>query len=253
MQEIFGKYLAGKTALVTGASRGIGRAIALKLAGAGANVAINFAGNIAKAEEVKAEIENSGAKAILVQGSVADFQTVAEIVKKTVETFGTLDILVNNAGITRDNLLLKMSEADFDEVIATNLKGVFNCTKAVTKIMMKQRGGRIVNMTSVVGLNGNVSQANYAAAKAGIIGFTKSAARELATRGVTVNAVAPGFISTDMTAAVSDKIKDEILNKIPMGKMGAPEDVANLVAFLVSEQAAYITGQVINVDGGMAM
>ncbi len=253
MQENFGKNLAGKTALVTGASRGIGRAIALKLADAGANVAINFAGNIAKAEEVKAEIETSGGKAILVQGNVADFQSVTEIVKKVVETFGTVDILVNNAGITRDNLLLKMSEQDFDEVVETNLKGVFNCTKAVTKIMMKQRGGRIVNMTSVVGLEGNVSQANYAAAKAGIIGFTKSAAREFATRGVTVNAVAPGFISTDMTAAVSDKIRDEILNKIPMAKIGAPEDVANLVAFLASEQAAYITGQVINVDGGMAM
>lgn len=253
MVEIFGKYLTGKVALVTGASRGIGRAIALKLSDAGAKVAINFAGNVAKAEEVKAEIESRGGTAILTQGKVEDFEVVNEIVKKIVETWGTVDILVNNAGITRDNLLLKMSESDFDEVIATNLKGVFNCTKAVTRLMMKQRSGRILNMTSVVGLMGNVSQANYAAAKAGIIGFTKSAAKELATRGVTVNAIAPGFIDTDMTAKLSDKIKEETIKQIPMGKFGTPEDVANLAAFLVSEQAAYITGQIINVDGGMAM
>ena len=247
------KFLAGKTALVTGGSRGIGRAIALKLADGGAKVAVNFAGNVAKAQEVQAEIESRGGEAMLVQGDVSNFQTVSDIVKKIVETWGRLDILVNNAGIARDNLLLKMSEADFDAVIATNLKGVFNCTKAVTKIMMKQRGGRIVNMSSVIGLIGNISQANYAAAKAGIIGFTKSAARELAPRGVTVNAIAPGFIATDMTAAVSEKIQAEMLEKIPLGRAGAPEDVANLAAFLASEQAAYITGQVINVDGGLAM
>ena len=247
------KFLAGKTALVTGGSRGIGRAIALKLADGGAKVAVNFAGNVAKAQEVQAEIESRGGEAMLVQGDVSNFQTVSDIVKKIVETWGRLDILVNNAGIARDNLLLKMSEADFDAVIATNLKGVFNCTKAVTRIMMKQRSGRIVNMSSVIGLIGNISQANYAAAKAGIIGFTKSAARELAPRGVTVNAIAPGFIATDMTAAVSEKIKAEMLEQIPLGRAGAPEDVANLAAFLASEQAAYITGQVINVDGGLAM
>lgn len=247
------KNLSGKSALVTGASRGIGRAIALKLASLGANVAINFAGNLAKAQEVKNEIESFGQKAILVQGNVADFETVQSIVKSVIENFGTIDILVNNAGITRDNLLIKMSESDFDDVIATNLKGVFNCTKAVTRLMMKQRGGRIVNMSSVVAMTGNISQANYAAAKAGIIGFTKSSAKELASRNVTVNAVAPGFICTDMTEALSDKVKDEMLKNIPAGKFGTTEDVANLVAFLVSDQAAYITGQVISVDGGMAM
>lgn len=247
------KNLSGKSALVTGASRGIGRAIALKLASLGANVAINFAGNLAKAQEVKNEIESFGQKAILVQGNVADFETVQSIVKSVIENFGTIDILVNNAGITKDNLLIKMSESDFDDVIATNLKGVFNCTKAVTRLMMKQRGGRIVNMSSVVAMTGNISQANYAAAKAGIIGFTKSSAKELASRNVTVNAVAPGFICTDMTEALSDKVKDEMLKNIPAGKFGTTEDVANLVAFLVSDQAAYIIGQVISVDGGMAM
>ena len=247
------KFLDGKVALVTGASRGIGRAIALRLAENGAKVAINFAGNLSKAEEVKSEIENLGSEAILVQGSVADFETVNEIVKKIIDTWGRIDILVNNAGITRDNLLLKMSEKDFDEVIATNLKGVFNCTKAVTKLMMKQRSGRIVNLSSVVGLTGNISQANYAAAKAGIIGFTKSVAKELASRNVTVNAIAPGFISTDMTNALNDKVKEELSKNIPLGRLGNPEDIANLVEFLVSEKASYITGQVICVDGGMAI
>ncbi|MBQ7704298.1 MAG: 3-oxoacyl-[Selenomonadaceae bacterium] len=247
------KFLTGKVALVTGASRGIGRAVALRLSDAGAKIAVNFAGNVAKAEEVKAEIESRGGEVILVQGSVDNLEVVNSIVKKIVDTWGTVDILINNAGITRDNLLLKMTESDFDAVISTNLKGVFNCTKAVTKIMLKQRGGRIVNMASVVGLTGNAGQANYAAAKAGIIGFTKSAAKELASRGITVNAIAPGFIDTDMTAKLPEKIKEETLNQIPMGKFGTPEDVANLAAFLTSDQAAYITGQVINVDGGMAM
>ncbi len=246
------RSLTGKVALVTGASRGIGRAVALKLASLGAKVAINFAGNLAKAQEIKDAIESDGGESILVQGNVADFEIVQGIVKSVTEKFGTIDILVNNAGITRDNLLIKMSESDFDEVIATNLKGVFNCTKAVTRLMMKQRGGRIVNMSSVVAMTGNISQANYAAAKAGIIGFTKSSAKELASRNVTVNAVAPGFISTDMTAVLTDKVKEELLKNIPAGRMGSPEDVANLVAFLVSDQAAYITGQVIAVDGGMA-
>lgn len=247
------KFLTGKVALVTGASRGIGRAVALKLADAGAKVAINFAGNLEKAEEVKAEIESRGGEAILVQGKVDNFEVVNAIIKKIVETWGTVDILINNAGINRDNLLLRMTETEFDEVIATNLKGVFNCTKAVTRIMMKQRSGKIINMTSVVGLTGNAGQANYAAAKAGIIGFTKSVAKELAARGVNVNAIAPGFITTDMTAKLPEKIKEETLKQIPMENFGTPEDVANLAAFLVSDQAAYITGQVINVDGGMAM
>lgn len=247
------KYLTDKVALVTGASRGIGRAIALKLSDAGAKVAINFAGNVEKAEEVKAEIEKRGGEAILVQGKVDNFEVANDIVKKIVETWGTVDILINNAGITRDNLLLKMSESDFDEVIATNLKGVFNCTKAVTKLMMKNRSGKIVNMTSVVGLTGNISQANYAAAKSGVIGFTKAVAKELAARGINVNAIAPGFIQTDMTDKLSDKIKEATLTQIPLGKFGTTEDVANLAAFLVSDKAAYITGQIINVDGGMVM
>ena len=247
------KNLSGKTAFVTGASRGIGRAIALRLAADGAKVALNFASNSAKAEEVKSAIEAQGGEAMLLQGDVSNFAVVTELIKKVVDAWGRLDILVNNAGITRDNLLLKMSEDDFDKVIATNLKGVFNCTKAVTKLMMKQRGGRIVNLSSVVALKGNVSQTNYAAAKAGIIGFTKSAARELAPRGVTVNAVAPGLIDTDMTAALSEKVKEVMLQEIPAGRPGTPEDVANAVAFLVSDQAAYITGQVLSVDGGMVM
>ena len=245
--------LSGKVAFVTGASRGIGRAIALRLAADGAKVALNFASNSAKAEAVKAEIEAAGGAAMLMQGDVAKFEVVTELIKKVVNEWGRLDILINNAGITRDNLLLKMSEDDFDRVINTNLKGVFNCTKAVTKLMMKQRGGRIINMSSVVGLKGNISQANYAAAKAGIIGFTKSAAQELASRGVTVNAVAPGFINTDMTAALSEKVKEVMMQEIPAGRMGTPEDVANAVAFLVSDEAAYITGQVLSVDGGMVM
>ena len=245
--------LLGKVAFVTGASRGIGRAIALRLAHDGAKVALNFSSNVSKAEEVKSQIEAAGGEAMLVQGDVAKFEVVAELIKKVVDSWGRLDILINNAGITRDNLLIKMSEDDFDRVISTNLKGVFNCTKAVTRLMMKQRGGRIVNMSSVVGLKGNISQANYAAAKAGIIGFTKSAARELASRGVTVNAVAPGFINTDMTAALSEKVKEVMMQEIPAGRMGTPEDVANAVAFLVSDEAAYITGQVLAVDGGMVM
>ena len=247
------KILTGKVAFVTGASRGIGRAIALRLAFDGAKVALNFASNSAKAESVRNEIESAGGTAMLVQGDVSNFETVNSLVKQVVDAWGRLDILINNAGITRDNLLLKMSEDDFDRVIATNLKGVFNCTKAVTRLMMKQRGGRIVNMSSVVALKGNISQANYAAAKAGIIGFTKTAARELASRGVTVNAVAPGLINTDMTAALSEKVKEVMLQEIPAGRMGTPEDVANAVAFLVSDQAAYITGQVLSVDGGMVM
>lgn len=245
--------LGGKVALVTGASRGIGRAIALRLAGEGAKVAINYAGNTAKAEAVKAEIEQNGGEAILVQADVADSNAVEAMVAKVTEAFGQIDILVNNAGITRDGLLMRMKEEDFDAVVNTNLKGVFHCTKAVSKLMMKKRSGRIINMASVVGIMGNAGQTNYAAAKAGVIGFSKSAAKELAARGITVNVVAPGFIDTDMTAAMTDKAKELTLIGIPMKKMGTPEDVANAVLFLASDCASYITGQTVNVDGGMVM
>lgn len=245
--------LDGKTALVTGASRGIGRAIALRLAAEGASVAINYAGNTAKAEETKAAIEAAGGKAALFQADVSDSAKVEQMVAAVTEAFGTIDILVNNAGITRDGLLMRMKEEDFDAVLDTNLKGIFHVTKAVSKLMMKKRAGRIVNMASVVGIMGNAGQTNYAAAKAGVIGFTKSAAREFAARGITVNAVAPGFIATDMTAAMPEKAKEATLAAIPLRRMGEPEDVANAVAFLVSDQASYITGQVVKVDGGMVM
>ena len=245
--------LDGKTALVTGASRGIGRAIALRLAAEGASVAINYAGNTAKAEETKAAIEAAGGKAALFQADVSDSAQVERMVAAVTEMFGTIDILVNNAGITRDGLLMRMKEEDFDAVLDTNLKGIFHVTKAVSKLMMKKRAGRIANMASVVGIMGNAGQTNYAAAKAGVIGFTKSAAREFAARGITVNAVAPGFIATDMTAAMPEKAKEATLAAIPLRRMGEPEDVANAVAFLVSDQASYITGQVVKVDGGMVM
>ena len=245
--------LEGKVALVTGASRGIGRAIALQLAAEGAKVAINFAGNTAKAEEVKAEIESNGGEALLVQADVSNAESVEEMVNKVTEKFGKIDILVNNAGITRDGLLMRMKDSDFDEVINTNLKGVFNCTKTVSKLMIKQRSGRIVNMASIVAITGNAGQTNYAAAKAGIIGFSKSAAKEFASRGITVNVVAPGFIETDMTAVLPEKVKEAMLKEIPLGRIGEPVDIANAVKFLVSDQASYITGQVIRVDGGMNM
>lgn len=245
--------LVGKVALVTGGSRGIGRAVALKLAENGADVAINYAGNTAAAEEVKAAIEKLSRKAMLVQGSVADTDGVQSLVNQVVKELGRLDILINNAGITRDGLLMRMKEADWDAVLETNLKGVFNCSKAVMRTMMKQKSGRIVNMASVVGEMGNAGQANYAAAKAGVIGFTKSLAKEVASRGITVNAVAPGFIATDMTKVLTDDQKAEMARSIPLGRAGQPEDVANAVLFLVSDEAAYITGQVLNVDGGMVM
>lgn len=245
--------LVGKVALVTGGSRGIGRAIALKLAENGADVAINYAGNTAAAEEVKTAIEQMGRKALLVQGSVADTDGVQTIVNTVVKELGRLDILINNAGITRDGLLMRMKEADWDDVMHTNLKGVYNCSKAVLRTMMKQRSGRIVNMASVVGEMGNAGQTNYAAAKAGVIGFTKSLAKEVASRGITVNAIAPGFIATDMTSVLTDDQKAEMARTIPLGRAGQPEDVANAVLFLVSEGAVYITGQVLNVDGGMVM
>ena len=245
--------LDGKTALVTGASRGIGRAIALCLAAEGARVAINYAGNVKAAEEVKAAIEAAGGTAILCQADIADSAAVEAMVANVVKEFGTIDILVNNAGITRDTLLMRMKNEDFAKVLDTNLKGVFYCTKAISKLMMKKRSGRIVNMASVVGLVGNAGQTNYAAAKAGVIGFSKSAAKELASRGITVNVVAPGFIGTDMTAGLPESVKEKMLTDIPLGRMGEPEDVASAVLFLASDQASYITGQVVNVDGGMVM
>ena len=245
--------LDGKTALVTGASRGIGRAIALRLAAEGARVAINYAGNVKAAEEVKASIEAAGGTAILCRADVADSAAVEAMVADVAKEFGAIDILVNNAGITRDTLLMRMKDEDFAKVLDTNLKGVFYCTKAVSKLMMKKRSGRIVNMASVVGLVGNAGQTNYAAAKAGVIGFSKSAAKELASRGITVNAVAPGFIGTDMTADLPESVKEKALSDIPLGRAGQPEDVANAVLFLASDQASYITGQVVHVDGGMVM
>lgn len=245
--------LTGKIALVTGASRGIGRAIAIRLASDGAKVAINFAGNLAKAQEVKSIIEANGGEAMLMQCDVADFNAVEQMIKQITDNWKSIDILVNNAGITRDGLLMRMKPDDFDAVINTNLKGVFNCTKLISKLMIKQRSGKIINMSSIVGLEGNAGQTNYAAAKAGIIGFTKSAARELAPRGITVNAIAPGFIDTDMTSAMTDEAKQATAARIPLGRIGRTEDIANAVAFLVSDQANYITGQVLAVDGGLAM
>ncbi|MBR1397784.1 MAG: 3-oxoacyl-[Selenomonadaceae bacterium] len=245
--------LEGKVALVTGASRGIGRAIAIKLASEGAKVAINFAGNLTKAEEVKSEIEANNGEAILVQADVSNAKSVEDMIQQVVDTWGKIDILINNAGITRDNLMMRMKDTDFDEVINTNLKGIFNCTKVVSKLMMKQRSGRIVNMSSIVGITGNAGQTNYAAAKAGVIGFTKSAAKELAARGINVNAVAPGFIDTDMTAVIPENIKEAMLKEIPLNRIGNTEDVANAVKFLVSDESSYITGQIIRVDGGMSM
>jgi 3-oxoacyl-[acyl-carrier protein] reductase len=245
--------LKGKTAVVTGAGRGIGKAIALKLAELGANIVINYRSSSKEAEELIKEIEDKGSKAIAIQGDVSVFVEAENIMKKAVEAFGSLDILVNNAGITKDGLILRMKEDDFDKVIEVNLKGAFNCIRHATPIMMKQKVGKIVNISSVVGVTGNAGQVNYSAAKAGIIGITKSTARELASRGITVNAVAPGFIQTDMTEVLSDKVKESTINSIPLKRMGTAQDIANLVAFLSSPSADYITGQVINVDGGMVM
>ena len=244
---------AGKTAVVTGGSRGLGRAVCLELAKGGANVVLCYAGNEAAAKETTAACEALGAKALAVQCNVAKADEVKALMDAAVNEFGRIDILVNNAGITRDGLLMMMKEEDFDAVIAANLKGTFLCMKAVSRIMMKQRYGRIVNLSSVVGLRGNAGQVNYAASKAGVVGMTKSLAKELASRGVTVNAVAPGFIATDMTAAMTDAAKEATLASIPLQRLGAPEDVAHAVAFLASDEAAYITGQVLCVDGGMAM
>lgn len=244
---------AGKTAVVTGGSRGIGRAVCLELAAGGANVVLCYAGNEAAAQETVAACEALGAKALAIRCDVADATQVKALMDAAVEAFGAIHILVNNAGINRDGLLMLMKEEDFDAVVNANLKGTFLCMKAVARLMMKQKYGRIISMSSVVGLRGNAGQMNYAASKAGIIGLTKSMAKELATRGVTVNAVAPGFIATDMTDAMPEAAKTATLASIPMQRLGAAEDVAKAVAFLASDDAAYITGQVLAVDGGMAM
>lgn len=244
---------SGKTAVVTGGSRGIGRAVAMELARGGANVVLCYAGNENAAKETVSACEALGAKAMAVRCDVSDAAQVKELMDAAQKEFGTIHILVNNAGITRDNLLLRMTEEDFDAVLDTNLKGAFLCMKAVCRTMMRQRYGRIISISSIVGLRGNAGQMNYAASKAGLIGLTKSMAKELASRGVTANAVAPGFIETDMTAALPEPAKSAMLSSIPAARLGAAEDVARAVAFLASEEAGYITGQVLAVDGGMAM
>jgi len=243
--------LNDRVAIVTGSGRGIGRAIALELSAAGAKVVVNYAGRVDKAEETVQLIREAGGECIAIQADVSQTADVDRLIKTTLDHFGKIDILVNNAGITRDSLLLRMKETDWDAVLATNLKGVFLCTKAVSKGMLKQRSGVIVNISSVVGLSGNAGQANYAAAKAGIIGFSKSMAKELASRGIRVNVVAPGYISTDMTETIAEGMHSEVLRAIPLGRLGMPEDVAKVVRFLVTPDASYITGQTLCVDGGM--
>lgn len=245
--------LDGKTAIVTGGSRGIGRSICLALAKAGANVVTCYANGADGANETVRLCEELGVKAVAMKADVAKYEDVSAMVAKTKEEFGSIDILVNNAGITKDNLMLKMTESDFEQVIDTNLKGAFLFTKDVSKIMLKQRSGRIINISSVVGVFGNAGQVNYAASKAGLIGMTKSVAKELASRGITSNAIAPGFIETDMTSALNESVADEMLKAIPLKRMGTGDDIANAVVFLASDMASYITGQVICVDGGMAM
>ena len=243
----------GKAAVVTGASRGIGRTVALRLAAEGAKVVVNYSGSQDKAEAVVEEIRAAGGEAFVFQANVSDADQVKDMMDETIKQFGSIDFLVNNAGITRDNLLMRMKEDEWDDVLSINLKGVFLCTKAVTRQMMRQRAGKIVNLASVVGIVGNPGQANYVAAKAGVIGLTKTTAKELAARNILVNAVAPGFITTDMTDDLGDDMKEQLLSTIPLGKLGSAEDVANTVAFLLSDEAKYITGQTINVDGGMVM
>jgi len=245
--------LDGRGALVTGGSRGIGRAICMELGRHGAKVAVNYQTNEAMAEQVAAEIVAAGGEAFAVGGDVADPAAAAAIVKQTVDRFGSLDILVNNAGITRDGLLMRMSEADWDDVQNTNLRGTFLVTKAAMRPMLRAKNGRIINIASVVGVMGNAGQANYAAAKAGMIGFTRAVAREVASRGITVNAIAPGFIQTDITAAMTGAQVAAVMGQVPLGRIANPEDVAPLVAFLAGDGANYITGQCIHVDGGMVM
>lgn len=245
--------LDGKTAVVTGASRGIGRAIALALASEGAKVVVNYSGSQAKAEEVVAAITANGGEAVAVQASVAKAEEVQTLMDQALKTFGSIDILVNNAGITRDNLLMRMKEEEWDAVMDTNLKGVFLCTKAVTRQMMKQRAGRIINISSIVGVSGNAGQANYVAAKAGVIGLTKTTAKELASRGILVNAIAPGFITTEMTDELPEELKQSMLTQIPLATLGQPEDIAKAVVFFSTDDSKYITGQTLHIDGGMVM
>lgn len=245
--------LNGKVALVTGAGRGIGREIALTLAGYGATVIVNYNGSEEKAGEVVGKIKEAGGKAEAIRCNVAEFDRSKELIDQVIKSYGKLDILVNNAGITRDNLIMKMSEADFDDVIAVNLKGAFNCIRHASRQMLKQRGGRIINISSVSGVMGNAGQANYCASKAGIIGLTKSVARELGSRGITSNCVAPGFIKTEMTDVLSEDVKQSMGEQIPLKRFGETRDIAEAVAFLASDSASYITGQVLQVDGGMAM
>ena len=245
--------LNGKIAVITGASRGIGKAIAKELAGRGATVIINYQGSLEKAQEVKSEIEKNGQKAVLYKCDVSDFDSCKKLMEDIYSDYGRIDVLVNNAGVTADGLLMAMTEEDFDKVIDTNLKGTFNCMRFASRYMVKQRYGKIINMSSVSGIAGNAGQSNYSASKAGVIGLTKSAARELAPRNINVNAVAPGFIETDMTDKLSDGVKQESMKKIPLNRFGKPEDVAKMVAFLAGSQSDYITGQVFNVDGGMVM
>jgi len=242
-----------KTALITGSSRGIGRAIAIKLAKSGFDVMINYSGNEEKALQVKAECMALGQKAAIFKANVGSQEDVSKLVAATIEAFGSIDVLVNNAGITRDNLMLRMSEADFDEVIDVNLKGVFYLTKQVSKLMFKKRSGKIINITSVSGVTGNIGQANYAASKAGVIGLTKTVAKELAARGICVNAVAPGFIQTDMTDVLGNDLKTKIQETVPLKRLGTPEDIAEMVGFLAGDGASYITGQIFHVDGGLVM
>ena len=245
--------LTGRSALVTGASRGIGRAIAVALAKAGADVAINYSGNEAAAKETESLCAEYGVKTLVIRADVSNAEECKAMIDRVKEAFGKIDILVNNAGITKDKLMIGMSEADFMDVINTNLKGSFLCMQMVSKLMIKQRYGRIINLSSVVGLHGNAGQVNYAASKAGVIGMTKSAAKELASRNITVNAVAPGMIETDMTAVIPEKAKEAMMASIPAGRAGKPEDIANAVVFLASEEASYMTGQVVSVDGGMGI